>query len=153
MDSADSRTTVSMPLVISFVSSADSPRETQDRHLAEAQIYPDQGDQRPPARVVEVPAERRREVLPLGPAVLQVAARAMGLVSGGAARAPHILSRDRKPAVRIHEAAAHVVQAPRGRDVSNEPADDQHIELWLAQARSEERRVGEECRSRWSPYH
>src|SRR2546422_26275 len=38
MDSADSRTTVSMPLVISFVSSADSPRETQDRHLAEAQI-------------------------------------------------------------------------------------------------------------------
>src|SRR3989441_7914143 len=61
MDSADSRTTVSMPLVISFVSSADSPRETQDRHLAEAQIYPDQGDQRPPARVVEVPAERRRE--------------------------------------------------------------------------------------------
>src|SRR5256885_702487 len=77
MDSADSRTTVSMPLVISFVSSADSPRETQDRHLAEAQIYPDQGDQRPPARVL---------------------------------------------------------QPPSGLYVSNEPADDQHIELWLAQA-------------------
>src|SRR2546427_12582612 len=24
---------------------------------------------------------------------------------------------------------------------------------WLAFARSEERRVGKECRSRWSPYH
>ena len=24
---------------------------------------------------------------------------------------------------------------------------------WLASARSEERRVGKECRSRWSPYH
>src|SRR2546427_11258527 len=24
---------------------------------------------------------------------------------------------------------------------------------WLAQQRSEERRVGKECRSRWSPYH
>src|SRR5256885_17262879 len=24
---------------------------------------------------------------------------------------------------------------------------------WLASVRSEERRVGEECRSRWSPYH
>src|SRR2546425_4602222 len=69
MDSADSRTTGSRSLVISFVSSSDSPGETQDRHLAEAQIYPDQGNQRPPARVVEVPAEGRREVLPLGPAV------------------------------------------------------------------------------------
>src|SRR3712207_2971060 len=26
-------------------------------------------------------------------------------------------------------------------------------EEWLAYARSEERRVGKECRSRWSPYH
>ena len=24
---------------------------------------------------------------------------------------------------------------------------------WFAQQRSEERRVGKECRSRWSPYH
>src|SRR3712207_9328531 len=27
------------------------------------------------------------------------------------------------------------------------------IAQWAATARSEERRVGEECRSRWSPYH
>ena len=25
--------------------------------------------------------------------------------------------------------------------------------LWKEQLRSEERRVGKECRSRWSPYH
>ena len=25
--------------------------------------------------------------------------------------------------------------------------------VWLATGRSEERRVGKECRSRWSPYH
>ena len=27
------------------------------------------------------------------------------------------------------------------------------ILLWIACTRSEERRVGKECRSRWSPYH
>ncbi len=30
--------------------------------------------------------------------------------------------------------------------------DTREDALWLA-ARSEERRVGKECRSRWSPYH
>src|SRR2546427_1660956 len=39
---------------------------------------------------------------------------------------------------------------PHGRDrgsfVYREP-------LWQVLARSEERRVGKECRSRWSPYH
>ena len=25
--------------------------------------------------------------------------------------------------------------------------------LWVIRERSEERRVGKECRSRWSPYH
>src|SRR5690349_24702313 len=29
----------------------------------------------------------------------------------------------------------------------------QHVETALALVRSEERRVGKECRSRWSPYH
>ena len=27
------------------------------------------------------------------------------------------------------------------------------LERFMVQARSEERRVGKECRSRWSPYH
>ena len=30
---------------------------------------------------------------------------------------------------------------------------DEVIEQVVAQNRSEERRVGKECRSRWSPYH
>ena len=28
-----------------------------------------------------------------------------------------------------------------------------HVTAWVALTRSEERRVGKECRSRWSPYH
>src|SRR2546430_2532317 len=28
-----------------------------------------------------------------------------------------------------------------------------HMTTWLRHKRSEERRVGKECRSRWSPYH
>ena len=27
------------------------------------------------------------------------------------------------------------------------------IVMWVIRMRSEERRVGKECRSRWSPYH
>ena len=30
---------------------------------------------------------------------------------------------------------------------------DLHVAVQLSQHRSEERRVGKECRSRWSPYH
>src|SRR5574339_608247 len=33
------------------------------------------------------------------------------------------------------------------------PASAQNGQLITAQVRSEERRVGKECRSRWSPYH
>src|SRR5258707_9488451 len=35
--------------------------------------------------------------------------------------------------------------------VKNNAAD--YAGVWIAQVRSEERRVGKECRSRWSPYH
>ena len=31
--------------------------------------------------------------------------------------------------------------------------DEEYIEMCAQKARSEERRVGKECRSRWSPYH
>ena len=35
-----------------------------------------------------------------------------------------------------------------------ECSDGFRVFLWLSQSlRSEERRVGKECRSRWSPYH
>ena len=37
--------------------------------------------------------------------------------------------------------------------VSDEEIDRGRVMLDLELARSEERRVGKECRSRWSPYH
>ena len=54
----------------------------------------------------------------------------------------------------------------RDPDLSNDPLQKEHAEVGLPQLeagtfqgekhpflRSEERRVGKECRSRWSPYH
>ena len=38
-------------------------------------------------------------------------------------------------------------------DIDRDKAVQAFIKLGLADARSEERRVGKECRSRWSPYH
>ena len=32
-------------------------------------------------------------------------------------------------------------------------AQPHHADAWLSEKRSEERRVGKECRSRWSPDH
>ena len=40
---------------------------------------------------------------------------------------------------------------PRRIDASVEPPADTNVQK--ATTRSEERRVGKECRSRWSPYH
>src|SRR3712207_9484335 len=40
-----------------------------------------------------------------------------------------------------------------GRLRRTEPADRPGLVAVIAQGRSEERRVGKECRSRWSPYH
>src|SRR2546422_266088 len=48
---------------------------------------------------------------------------------------------------------ADVRRAPTGPlDSRNGPQDPAHI-LFTSGSRSEERRVGKECRSRWSPYH
>ena len=42
-----------------------------------------------------------------------------------------------------------------GNLVKKSPEDnkDEQLEQQQAEVRSEERRVGKECRSRWSPYH
>ena len=37
--------------------------------------------------------------------------------------------------------------------IVNELRDTYGVEFTAADVRSEERRVGKECRSRWSPYH
>ena len=38
-------------------------------------------------------------------------------------------------------------------DVKVKCVEEQTTQAELAEKRSEERRVGKECRSRWSPYH
>ena len=40
-----------------------------------------------------------------------------------------------------------------GEQPEIDPANIAAYRVWAAIARSEERRVGKECRSRWSPYH
>src|SRR6202050_1016417 len=40
-----------------------------------------------------------------------------------------------------------------GHDVFTEPLEAKRRIGYLPETRSEERRVGKECRSRWSPYH
>ena len=45
----------------------------------------------------------------------------------------------------------HVRDLPR-KDGSVRP-DEDFAMAWQVDDRSEERRVGKECRSRWSPYH
>ena len=44
----------------------------------------------------------------------------------------------------------HVDECPQDQELHVIRHTAAHI---MAQARSEERRVGKECRSRWSPYH
>src|SRR2546426_12308302 len=52
---------------------------------------------------------------------------------------------------RATEAARHVFQAGL---VGEHPEQPEQLRGWgIARQRSEERRVGKECRSRWSPYH
>ena len=40
-----------------------------------------------------------------------------------------------------------------GNDYIIGPGDTLEVFVWRNPERSEERRVGKECRSRWSPYH
>ena len=47
------------------------------------------------------------------------------------------------------EALFHEIVVEKSRDIYENLADEEVT----AEARSEERRVGKECRSRWSPYH
>ena len=46
-----------------------------------------------------------------------------------------------------------VVDPLQGKHVPVEPSKALNLFKSLAEKRSEERRVGKECRSRWSPYH
>ena len=48
---------------------------------------------------------------------------------------------------------SHALLDRLGRIVNSRPAAAAKKTLLLGLLRSEERRVGKECRSRWSPYH
>src|SRR2546430_14511257 len=65
--------------------------------------------------------------------------------SGAANSAPTILE--------VSTVAAVVRQLPRFFEATGTLAADVQTDVQPQTARSEERRVGKECRSRWSPYH
>ena len=54
----------------------------------------------------------------------------------------------------LSEVGGGIVTGFQGKDfVLVEDADGFDIPMPIRECRSEERRVGKECRSRWSPYH
>ena len=56
----------------------------------------------------------------------------------------------------IHEIREAALEAGKSTEALNESGQwtaMQRIEELVDEGRSEERRVGKECRSRWSPYH
>ena len=57
----------------------------------------------------------------------------------------------RREAERLLEEAGRL--ALRGREAATVETARRMVEAWMDETRSEERRVGKECRSRWSPYH
>ena len=58
-----------------------------------------------------------------------------------------ILTKDRKDLERTHAIVT------RNLKTLNTPGKYYNFSDFLIEHRSEERRVGKECRSRWSPYH
>ena len=56
-------------------------------------------------------------------------------------------------AVETSAASAILVDAGSGRVLYEHNADRKMLIASTTKIRSEERRVGKECRSRWSPYH
>ena len=70
-----------------------------------------------------------------------------------------ILQFFRNPKITINEDPGHVLAPADGKVVvvekttENEYFNDDRIQISIFMSRSEERRVGKECRSRWSPYH
>ena len=53
----------------------------------------------------------------------------------------------------IGKSAGYIGQLERGLSMASIPTLKRLVNVLSLDARSEERRVGKECRSRWSPYH
>ena len=60
---------------------------------------------------------------------------------------------DIQPGGTIGTTYAVAVSATASDGIETSSNNESYIYLVTPQARSEERRVGKECRSRWSPYH
>ena len=58
-----------------------------------------------------------------------------------------------RPCIDIHNGKVKQIVGGSLRDEGNQANTNFTSELDAAWYRSEERRVGKECRSRWSPYH
>src|SRR3712207_9084496 len=95
----------------------------------------------------------------LGPRDVRIALRTVGVCGSDVhyythgAIGPFVV---KEPMILGHEAAGQVVEV--GSAVTElKPGDRVCMEPGIpdpaSRARSEERRVGKECRSRWSPYH
>ena len=74
----------------------------------------------------------------------------VALATSGAIVAPYILPSGRLFAATGSRLANHVVFVLFAGGIRNQESVKQE---YLLGQRSEERRVGKECRSRWSPYH
>src|SRR5471030_3492872 len=100
----------------------------------------------------------------IGPDALQYAAQDRAIAAGGKLVAEEKAKRARHPLDRWDEVVgrADAAQFPKGIDVFltkyhglfyAAPAENAFMCRLRVPNRSEERRVGKECRSRWSPYH
>ena len=76
-----------------------------------------------------------------------------GCRAGGAEPAGTLVAREACAVVSDFRGRIEMLHGPRGCAACPAVHDDLLAMIKAAHARSEERRVGKECRSRWSPYH
>src|SRR2546422_9783131 len=134
--------------------------------VSEAELGPDASPAQPRARLVSEVQEQNHRMPPEA-AAAAVAAEVSRLLDGLRRQLQAALHTDRwlraEKLYEVQHSSAEVLHEPRIRKIdpalweaSDHPAASvaEQVQFILeASQRSEERRVGKECRSRWSPYH